>query len=506
MRKVCEIDFSKTIQSKSPFSLVIFGGSGDLSRRKLIPSLYKLYSLKRLHKDFHVISYGMPEMTDEKYREVVRSSLEGHYKKSVGGDMENFIERFHYITGGFDEGERYKKILELHRSFSRKEVQLVYYLAIPPAFAEIVIKNLGQDFFKREELPKKVVMEKPFGVDKASARRLNEVVLKVFHEREIYRIDHYLGKETVQNILFFRFGNSIFEPLWNRNFIDHIQITAAEEIGIEHRGKFYEGAGVVRDIVQNHVMQLMALVAMEPPADFHADMIRDEKLKIFKSIRSMDREYLEENLIKGQYGRGDKFPAYREEKDVGEDSNIPTFMAGKFFVDNWRWSGVPFYIRAGKRMREKVTEIFIQFKQPPLKLFGDECNEIVPNGLLISIQPEERISVRLNSKYPGSENYPHPVEMEFNYKQLGTYDNLDAYERLILDCLRGDLTLFARQDGIEAMWEVADPINEYFEETDGTTLPNYESGSWGPERSLELLRRDGRCWRITDNCVAMEEV
>lgn len=506
MKRVCDIDFTRSIQSKSPFTLVIFGGSGDLSKRKLIPSLYHLYSLKRLHRDFNVISYGMPEMSPEEYRETVVSSIAAYYKREERGELEEFTGMFHYISGEFHEGERYRKILELHRELAGEGVQLVYYLAIPPVFAETVIENLGQDIFRESGYPRKVVMEKPFGVDRESAGRLNEVVLRVFREEEVYRIDHYLGKETVQNILFFRFGNSIFEPLWNRNFIDHVQITAAESIGIEHRGRFYEGSGVVRDIVQNHVMQLLALVAMEPPADFHADMIRDEKLKIFKSIRSMDRKYLAENLVKGQYGRGDGILAYRGERYVEEDSNTPTFMAGKFFVDNWRWSGVPFYIRAGKRLKEKLTEIYIQFKQPPLKLFGDECNEIVPNGLLISIQPEERISIRLNSKYPGSENYPHPVEMEFNYKQLGTYDNLDAYERLILDCLRGDLTLFARQDGIEAMWEVADPINRYFEEMDTTSLPNYESGSWGPEESQELLFRDGRCWRISDNCIEMEEV
>ena len=506
MKKVCEIDFSKNIQKKSPFTLVIFGGSGDLSQRKLIPSLYHLYSLDQLDKESNVIAYGMPEMTSTEYRVLIEKALEKHYKRDVRGNMGGFTNRFHYVAGGFHEGEKYRKILALHRSFFQEETQIIYYLAIPPVFAETVIKNLGQDEFRESSFSKKVIMEKPFGVDRRSAKELNSVVLKVFEEEEVYRIDHYLGKETVQNILFFRFGNSIFEPLWNRNFIDHIQITAAESIGIEHRGKFYEKAGVVRDIVQNHVMQLLALVSMEPPADFHADMIRDEKLKIFKSLRSMDNEYLKGNLVKGQYGKSNEALGYREEKNVEGNSQVSTFMAGKFFVDNWRWAGVPFYIRAGKRLKEKLTEIYIQFKQPPLKLFGDECNEIVPNGLLISIQPEERISIRLNSKYPGSENYPHPVEMDFNYKQLGKYNNLDAYERLILDCLKGDLTLFARQDGIEAMWEVVDPINKYFEKVDTTSLPNYTSGSWGPESALNLLKRDGRCWRIDDDCVIMEEI
>ena len=506
MKKICEIDFTKAIRKKYPFTLVIFGGRGDLSLRKLIPSLFHLYSLNQLDENFNIISYGMPEMTGEEYRTLIRESLERHYKRVDRGDLDAFIERFYYVSGGFDEGEKYKKILELHNGFNKTPCQIIYYLAIPPKFAGTVIENLAQDEFRRSVCSKKIIMEKPFGVDRPSAEDLNQIVLKVFDEGEIYRIDHYLGKETVQNILFFRFGNSMFEPLWNRNFIDHIQITAAESIGIEHRGKFYEGAGVVRDIVQNHVLQLLALVAMEPPADFHADMIRDEKLKIFKSIREMDSEYLKRNMMKGQYGRGSEISAYREEKDVETDSQVPTFMAGKFFVDNWRWAGVPFYIRAGKRLKEKVTEIYIQFKQPPLKLFGDECNDIVPNGLLISIQPEERISIRINSKYPGSENYPHPVELDFNYKQLGKYDNLDAYERLILDCLRGDLTLFARQDGIEAMWEVVDPVNKYFEEWDDTLLPNYKGGSWGPEKAQELLKLDGRCWRITDECILMEEV
>lgn len=504
MRKYCEIDFSSGIQGKAPFTLVIFGGSGDLSRRKLIPSLYHLYSLERLHEEFNIVAYGMPEMTGSEYRDLVKEALATHYKKSERKDMDIFVSKFHYVSGAFDQGERYREIARLHKELAGRKTQIIYYMAIPPVFAETVIKNLDQEELMGYD--HKVIMEKPFGVDRKSAKELNDRVLQVFKEEEVYRIDHYLGKETVQNILFFRFGNSIFEPLFNRNFVDHVQITSAENIGIEHRGRFYEGAGVVRDIVQNHVLQLLALVTMEPPTDFHADMIRDEKVKVFRSIRGMDREYLAENLIKGQYTAGPDMLAYRDEIHVSPDSEVATYMAGKFYVDNWRWSGVPFYIRAGKRLAEKVTEIFIQFKQPPLKLFGDECNEIVPNGLLISIQPEERISIRLNSKYPGSENYPHPVEMEFNYKQLGKYDNLDAYERLLLDCLKGDLTLFARQDGIEAMWEVVDPINKYFEEDGNTETAGYEAGSWGPEGSRELLRRDGRCWRRSDECILMEEV
>ena len=506
MLKQCNVDLGKTIQKKSPFTLVIFGGSGDLSQRKLIPSIYHLYSLGRLHTDFNVISWGRTKMTHEEYRKKIRDSLEKYYNKEERGELEEFLSRFFYISANFDESDKYNEILRLHSSFCNDKRQLVYYLATPPRLAELVIKNLGQSSFVEANYPKKVIMEKPFGVDKKTAKELSHKVLEVFIEEEVYRIDHYLGKETVQNILFFRFGNSIFEPLWNRNFIDHVQITAAESIGIEHRGAFYEGAGVVRDIVQNHVMQLLSLVAMEPPTNFHADMIRDEKMKIFKSIRSMDSEYLDENLVKGQYDASEDAIAYRDEKNVDPSSNVPTYFAGKFFVDNWRWADVPFYIRAGKRLKKKVTEIYIEFKQPPLKLFGDECNSIVPNGLLISIQPEEKISLRLNSKYPGSENFPHPVEMDFNYNQLGKYDNLDAYERLLLDCLRGDLTLFDRQDGIEAMWDIVDPIIEYLEVKDHTFLPNYKSGSWGPKKASELLTRDDRCWRLGENCLIMEEV
>ena len=497
-------------KEKLPFTLIIFGGAGDLSQRKLIPSLYNLFVLNQLHKDFNIISCGMPELTGEKYRNILKSSLEKFISKKPGEKSEEFLEKFHYVSGAFDDKKMYDEIYIKCKDITGEKRQLIFYLAIPPEFAPIVIKSLEKSSLCSAGYKKKIVMEKPFGVNIESAKELNRTVLGVFEEDEIYRIDHYLGKETVQNILFFRFGNSIFEPLWNRNFIDHVQITAAETLGIEHRGKFYEKAGVIRDIVQNHVMQLLSLVAMEPPANFDADRIRDEKLKVFKSIRSMDENYLKKNIIKGQYGPGKScgksVVGYTEEKDVGKESKMATYIAGKFYIDNWRWADVPFYIRAGKRLRKRVTEIYLQFKQPPLKLFGDKYNKIVPNGILISIQPEEKISVRLNLKYPGSENFPHPVEMDFNYKDLAHIVSLDAYERLFLDCVKGDLTLFARQDSIEAMWEVVDSINEYFEHNYQGELPNYFSGSWGPEKSEVLLERDGRCWRFGNTCEFHEEV
>jgi glucose-6-phosphate 1-dehydrogenase len=494
-------------KEKTPFTLVIFGGAGDLSQRKLIPSLYNLFVLEQLHEDFDIISCGMPEFTNEGYRELVRSSLLKFLPEKFGEKIEKFLNKFYYVSGAFDDPKMYEGI---YKEINSKKRQILFYLAIPPQFAPMVIKSLEKSDLCLKTYEKKIIMEKPFGINIKSAQELNQTVLGVFEEDEIYRIDHYLGKETVQNILFFRFGNSIFEPLWNRNFIDHIQITAAETLGIEHRGKFYEKAGIIRDIVQNHVMQLLSLVAMEPPASFYADRIRDEKLKVFKSIRAMDEAYLKRNIIKGQYGpgklEGESVVGYTEEKDVGKDSKMATYMAAKFYIDNWRWAGVPFYIRAGKRMRKRVTEIYLQFKQPPLKLFGDKNNQIVPNGILISIQPEEKISIRLNLKYPGSENFPHPVEMDFNYKDLAHIVSLDAYERLLLDCVKGDLTLFARQDSIEAMWEVVDPINEYFEHNYQGELPNYFSGSWGPEKAELLLEKDGRCWRFGNTCEFHEEV
>ncbi|WP_321330158.1 glucose-6-phosphate dehydrogenase [uncultured Ilyobacter sp.] len=495
---------------KLPFTLVIFGGAGDLSQRKLTPSLYNLFVLNQLHKEFNIISCGMPDLKEEEYRDIVKSSLNKFVSRKSEINWKGFLEKFHYVSGAFDDDKMYEKIYKKSLELTNEKRQVIFYLAIPPQFAPIVINHLEKSNLCSAVDDKKIIMEKPFGVDKESAKKLNSIVLGVFEEDEIYRIDHYLGKETVQNILFFRFGNSIFEPLWNRNFIDHVQITAAETLGIEHRGKFYEKAGVIRDIVQNHVMQLLSLVAMEPPANFDADRIRDEKLKVFKSIRSMNRNYLKKNIVKGQYGPGKSggksVVGYTEEKDVGKDSKMATYIAGKFYIDNWRWADVPFYIRAGKRLRERVTEIYLQFKQPPLKLFGDKYNKIVPNGILISIQPEEKISVRLNLKYPGSENFPHPVEMDFNYKDLAHIISLDAYERLLLDCVKGDLTLFARQDSIEAMWEVVDSINEYFEQSYQGELPNYFAGSWGPEKAELLLGRDGRCWRFGNTCEFHEEV
>ena len=489
-----------------PFTLVIFGGAGDLSQRKLLPAMYHLFATGHIAEDFRIIGYGMPEMSSEEYRNFVEEALK---KFQVDGYNEETVKKFRekifYVSGELEESKMYRKIYELYCETSKDKgkYQVIFYLAIPPYFASQVISNIGQLEFCSGGTVKKVIMEKPFGVDMDSAKKLNIEVGKVFQENEIYRIDHYLGKETVQNILFFRFGNSIFEPLWNRNYIEHVQITVAESIGIEHRGAFYEKAGVVRDIIQNHMMQLIALVAMEPPVQFEADYIRDEKVKVFKTVKEMNFEYISENIVRGQYGpgniEGENVLGYQEEKGVSASSSTPTFIAGKIHIDNWRWSGIPFYIRSGKRMARKVTEIYIHFKTPPLKLFGDECGDIEPNGLILSIQPEEKISMTLNLKYPGTKNTPYPVEMQFDYKSVTGGVKLDAYERLIIDCLKGDLTLFARQDGIEAMWEIVDPINSYWEKHDSyPKFPNYFSGSWGPQKAFDLIEKEGRKWRFSN--------
>ena len=482
----------------TPFILVIFGGTGDLSKRKLIPALYDLYKADKTSKNSYIIGHGRKKISKESYQNIVKTSIQKNSKNS-NGSIDEFLDKFYYVGGKLDESETIKSFNQIFFTIKDlKKYQIILYLATPPIIAKNILTFIQNfklcDNFKE----KKIIMEKPFGIDAVSAIELNKEIHKIFLEKEIYRIDHYLGKETVQNILFFRFGNSIFEPLWNRSFIEQVEITVAEDIGIEHRGNFYEKSGILKDIIQNHMMQLIALVSMEAPVNFEADSIRDEKVKIFKSISNINDEYIENNMVVGQYDsgtiKGKKVIEYRAEKDVSINSQISTFFAGKFQIDNWRWAGVPFYVRAGKRMAKKRTEIVITFKNPPLKLFGSVCRKITPNQLIFSIQPEEEISLSMNMKYPGVENYPYPVDMKFNYSNLELV-HLTAYERLIIDCIRGDLTLFSRQDGVEEMWKILDPIVNYFKDTK-IKLPNYKAGSWGPEKSKLLLEKENRKWRL----------
>jgi len=486
-----------------PFTIVIFGGAGDYARRMLLPSLWHLFHDGVLSGDFSIIGFGLPGMSDDEYRSFVRESLGEFSAVHVTKDRwKKFAGHVSYISSSFDDEDNFRKLHGLVNKVcnpnERQKKEVIFYLAVPPPFYPVIISNIERYNLCEEGFEPKVVIEKPFGHDQASAIELNSTIARAFGERQIYRIDHYLGKETVQNIIFFRFANSIFEPLWNRRYISHVEITVAEKIGIEHRGAFYEGAGVVRDVVQNHIMQLIALVAMEPPVGLEADLIRDEKVKVLRTIRPMNDEDIDTLMVRGQYGPDtigeNNIKGYREEPGVAPGSCVPTFFAGKFFIDTWRWSGVPFYVRAGKRLARRETEIIVHFTPPPLKLFGKDCDVMEPNFLTLRLQPQEEISLNLSVKYPGIGNQPFNVAMDFNYADTFKDERHSAHERLILDCLKGDLTLFARQDGIEAMWQVVDPIITRWDEIVVGSFPNYAPGSWGPAESEELMTRDGLSW------------
>ncbi|WP_136360640.1 glucose-6-phosphate dehydrogenase [Desulfatibacillum aliphaticivorans] len=486
-----------------PFIMIMFGGAGDLARKKLAPTLFRPYRDNLLAHDFRVIGFARTQLNSQAYMAMIKESVIKHCEDPAPEDMLNeFVSHFEFISANFEDDSKYEEVRAAVEKglpgVSQENLNLLHYLAAPPDSAPVIIDRLKHHGLAQGPGRVRVIMEKPFGGDRASARALNQRVLNAFDENQVFRIDHYLGKETVQNLMFFRFGNNVFEPLWNRNYVDHIQITAAEDIGIETRGNFYEQAGVVRDIIQNHMLQLAAHTAMEPPASFDADAVRDEKFKIYKSFRKVDEEYLRHNMVRGQYGPGrygeQAVPGYREEANVAKDSVSPTFFAGKFYIDNWRWSGVPFYLRAGKRLNKRITEIYVEFKQPPLKLMGSACQD-APNALHLQIQPEESITLRFNAKQPGVGNIPHPSLLEFNYSKAFQTASYPPYARLLLDCLRGDLTLFARQDGVEAMWSVVDPIIQYWEDNPPANFPNYKAGTWGPEDADELMGRDGRRWR-----------
>ena len=487
-----------------PFTIVIFGGAGDLSRRKLLPTLYHLHAEKELPAYFSVLGFGMPQMTDAEYRNVmkdaIKKSKETIYKKN---EWDEFSKRLFYISSDFGNDKNYKKLAkklsEITVATKKGSKDVIYYMAVPPKFTPVIVEKLKQNNLSKGVFKTKIIVEKPFGRDHATAVKLNQILTASFDEHQIYRIDHYLGKETVQNIIFFRFSNSIFEPLWNHRYIDSVQITVAESLGIEHRGAFYEQAGVVRDIMQNHMMQLIGLIAMEPPAGFDPDYIRDEKVKIFRSIRDMDTTYIDEFAVRGQYGPGKierkAVPGYREENNVAPNSNTPTFIAAKLYIDNWRWAGVPFYIRTGKRMPKRITQICIQFTQPPLRLFGRTCDVLQPNLLVLTIQPQEKISLRFGIKYPQAPNKIYPVLVDFSYQDAFHVKSHPPYERLLIDSMKGDPTLFVRQDGVEAMWRVVDSIISRWESTPAPQFPNYAAGTWGPKEADTLLEKEGRAWK-----------
>ena len=487
-----------------PCAVVMFGASGDLAKRKLLPALYDLAVHACLAPRFRLLGFARTSMSDDQFRSVTAQAITK--KDGPGADegkRQSFVNQTNYFAGDYDNPESYRRLAQRLDELDR-EGQLggnrLFYLATPPEVYPHIVEQLGAAGLakpKREGSWTRMIIEKPFGRDGASARALNARVLSVFDESQVYRIDHYLGKETVQNLLVFRFGNGIFEPLWNRNYIDHIQITAAESLGVERRAAFYESAGALRDMIQSHVLQLTSLVAMESPATFDATAVRNEKIKILQSIRLLQPETVWKSVVRGQYGpgnvQGSAVPGYRQEPGVKANSATETFVALKLLVDNWRWSGVPFYLRSGKRLARPGTEIAIRFKQAPHMVF--QGNNVEPNSLVLNIQPDEGISLSFGAKAPGGQMEIRPVTMDFRYRQAFGAGSREAYATLINDCIRGDATLFDRADSVEAAWGLVDPILKAWENAASPPFPNYPAGSQGPHAADDLVASEGRRWR-----------
>jgi glucose-6-phosphate 1-dehydrogenase len=488
----------------APCVVVIFGASGDLARRKLFPALFDLARHACLAPRFRLLGFARTSMTDDDFRGHASEFLPKNAPASASGySQKDFQEQLRYFTGDYDDPQAYQRLAQRLDELDR-EGQLagnrLFYLATPPDVYVRIVEQLGKAGLAKPSSEKswtRVIIEKPFGHDLDSCRDLNAKVLRVFDEPQVYRIDHYLGKETVQNLLVFRFGNGIFEPLWSRNYVDHVQITAAEALGVESRAAFYESTGALRDMVQSHILQLTSLVAMEAPATFDATPVRNEKLKVLQSVRPFTKETIARDVVRGQYGPGTvdgkAVPGYRQEKGVKPDSATETFVALKLYIDNWRWSGVPFYLRTGKHLKEGHTEIAIGFKQAPHMVFREYHAE--PNSLVMNIQPNEGISLSFGAKSPGSELQIRPVTMDFCYSQAFGGVTRDAYATLLNDCIRGDATLFDRADSVEAAWQIVDPIREAWQQEPPPHFPNYPAGSEGPDAANGLMKVDHRQWR-----------
>jgi glucose-6-phosphate 1-dehydrogenase len=488
--------------------MTIFGASGDLTKRKLIPALYCLALENRLPERFAVIGYARSEMSHDRFRGSMREAVREFSRAALNESVwQQFASTLYYVSGGYEEAKGYQGLKEFIEGFDRGSRVLpvrVFYLAIPPDLYGTVIERISALSLAPNEsdgAPRtRVIIEKPFGTDLQTARELNRRVHEALAEKQVYRIDHYLGKETVQNIMVLRFANAVFEPVWNRRYVDHVQITAAETVGVENRGGYYEKAGVVRDMFQNHLLQLLCLTAMEPPVAFSADAVRDEKGKLLRSIRPISPDEVFEAAVWGQYASGKiggrEALGYRQEPGVAKDSPTPSYAAIKFFIDNWRWEGVPFYLRSGKRLAKRITEIAIQFKRPPLLLFkACAVEDVSPNVLVLRIQPDEGVSLTFEVKPPGPDICVSQLGLDFKYQQAFGSSPPEAYETLLEDCIEGDSTLFTRHDEVELAWSLVEPIIRTWDNVKPKDFPNYEAGSWGPEEADEFLHRDGRRWR-----------
>ncbi len=481
-------------------TIIIFGASGDLTQRKLMPSLFNLFRKRRTPKKFQIVGFGGTAFTDEQFREHLHQGIKDHASyEFTDEEWDIFAPNLHYMSGKYTEAGDFKKLAETLTGLENGEANRLFYMALPPTLFPAIIDNLNASEQLHENGGwRRVVLEKPFGTDLASAVKLNQQVHKALNENQIYRIDHYLGKETVQNILFTRFANTIYEPIWNRTYIDHIQITVAEQVGLEHRAGFYDGVGVLRDMFQNHLLQLLTLVAMEPPASFSASHLRNEKVKVLSAVQPMTPEQVSANTVRGQY------KGYTKEAQVQANSTTATYAAIRLYINNWRWKGVPFYLRSGKNLAEKQSQIIIQFKEPPLAMFPMQTMK--PNMLVLYLQPDEGLHVRFEAKAPDTVNETRSVDMEFHYDEaFGQSAIPESYERLLLDAIQGDAALFTRADEVETAWSLIDPILQTWDSHQTPPLAVYKPGSWGPPEGYDLLARDGRRWLNEETSMMLDK-